>query len=278
MKNNEIQELKVIVKDGLLYSGTQKLNSTEIFLYAVSQDGSIYVAREKEFQELFHHSSFLSGKPVLCAGTINIKDGEIIGITNDSGHYRPKSRHLVNFLKLLQNSYDIDLSKIKVRDTSRISIDNRCYFNAKRYLDLKGFILNPNGMFVNEPHLFFENTSQPNQPQQGKGNQTNNRINKNKIHQVEGPPPIPKGQFNEIIGHYETTSWLSFISPYRSKAINELRELLNNDNVTISQVRSALEKDSARRLGLFNTGDHKLNNHKSTDDIILELRNAFNFK
>lgn len=36
-----------------------------------------------------HHSSFLSGADVMCAGTLEVIEGKLIYISNNSGHYKP---------------------------------------------------------------------------------------------------------------------------------------------------------------------------------------------
>jgi hypothetical protein len=50
----------------------------------------------------FYHSSYLAGDKVLCAGTILIRAGRILGIRNNSGHYKPTADHLVNVLEALK--------------------------------------------------------------------------------------------------------------------------------------------------------------------------------
>jgi hypothetical protein len=70
-----------------------------------------------EFYELFlgdhkptfwHHSSFVSGNPVRCAGMIQIKKGKVTGVTDHSGHYRPSPRHLYNFCSYLEQQGVLD--------------------------------------------------------------------------------------------------------------------------------------------------------------------------
>lgn len=49
----------------------------------------------------FHHSSFLSGAPVLAAGMIKVKNGRIVAIHEKNGHYQAQSLHLETFLRWL---------------------------------------------------------------------------------------------------------------------------------------------------------------------------------
>jgi hypothetical protein len=68
--------------------------------YVWSRDGILYCAEHKGTQ--FHHSSFLSGKKVRCAGMIDVEGGKVKRVTNDSGHYKPQTRHLRSFVQFLQ--------------------------------------------------------------------------------------------------------------------------------------------------------------------------------
>lgn len=37
----------------------------------------------------FHHSSFLAGDEVACAGELEVSHGKLVSINNNSGHYTP---------------------------------------------------------------------------------------------------------------------------------------------------------------------------------------------
>jgi hypothetical protein len=80
------------------------------FIFVISPDMEMY-AGEPVFQK-FHHSSFLQGRPVLGAGTIEVKKGTLLKVTNASGHYRPDlSRHYNTLLFLKRKG--LVLSSIK---------------------------------------------------------------------------------------------------------------------------------------------------------------------
>jgi len=51
----------------------------------------------------FHHSSFISGGPVRCAGMIGGANGKITYIDNNSGHYKPPYKNLRKLVKYLFN-------------------------------------------------------------------------------------------------------------------------------------------------------------------------------
>lgn len=67
--------------------------------YVWSRDGFIFAG--PHIGRKFHHSSFVSGKKVRCAGMIRVTNGKVTRVDNDSGHYKPGARHLRNFVQFL---------------------------------------------------------------------------------------------------------------------------------------------------------------------------------
>ncbi len=51
----------------------------------------------------YQHSSLAGGKEVLCAGTALILDGELIDLSNQSGHYRPSVDDLYEAARVIQD-------------------------------------------------------------------------------------------------------------------------------------------------------------------------------
>src|SRR5205823_5961883 len=72
--------------------------------FALSMERQLYMAHHRGSfnKDNFFHSSYLSGDAVLCTGTINIVNGVVKGLCNDSGHYQPTLEHLVNVVRTLQ--------------------------------------------------------------------------------------------------------------------------------------------------------------------------------
>jgi hypothetical protein len=64
-----------------------------------SREGELFLAHHRA-QE-FHHSSFVSGQRVRCAGMIIIENGWVTGLSNNSGHYKPRKQHLLAFVNYL---------------------------------------------------------------------------------------------------------------------------------------------------------------------------------
>ena len=83
-------------------------------LYVMDKRGRIYVSgKGANAPTTLHHSSFMAGEDVLCAGTIWIHDGQVQWVTGESGHYMPTVDHIVNLLERL-HSYQVRLEKVTV--------------------------------------------------------------------------------------------------------------------------------------------------------------------
>ncbi len=72
--------------------------------YVWTSDGLILAGQHEGGH--FHHSSFVSGRRVRCSGMIRVNGGKVTRVDSDSGHYKPKTRHLRNFVEFL-NLYNV---------------------------------------------------------------------------------------------------------------------------------------------------------------------------
>jgi hypothetical protein len=104
-------------KNGLMLYDTKAFKDANLFeynasLYVVDYKGAIY-ALGKEGEQALKHSSLLAGAGVLCAGTILIKNGQVIWLTGKSGHYRPSVMQVANVLERL-SQYQVKLKQVKV--------------------------------------------------------------------------------------------------------------------------------------------------------------------
>jgi hypothetical protein len=66
-------------------------------------------------RSVLHHSSFLGGKPVLCAGEWIVQQGQIICVSPMTGHYKIKLPQFMNFLEYLEKKLKADLYQITVK-------------------------------------------------------------------------------------------------------------------------------------------------------------------
>jgi hypothetical protein len=67
-------------------------------LYMADHDAS----RKDRGGNEFYHSSYLAGKPVMCAGDISFHEGSCTSISNLSGHYKPKPSQLLSLILFLR--------------------------------------------------------------------------------------------------------------------------------------------------------------------------------
>lgn len=126
-------------------SGTNIQNGVCIF--AAGVDGTVYTNNPAyPLLSDMHHSSFLKGRPVMCAGTLRVSNGQITEITLLSGHYKPNKKELMNFLKHLSTPCHVDLSKVTVIDKP-----DGAPKNALKYLKTQG-----NCLPDDASHFFYE--------------------------------------------------------------------------------------------------------------------------
>ncbi len=71
-------------------------------IFVLSPEPRLYAGEQVEGQ--FHHSSFLSGAPVLAAGEIKARNGELLEVSNSSGHYKPDMFRHYNMLLFLDQA------------------------------------------------------------------------------------------------------------------------------------------------------------------------------
>ncbi len=81
-------------------------------IYVMGGDGTVYVSFDHD-QGKFHHSSLMAGGPVAGAGDMTVIDGDLLEISNSSGHYRPPAESLARVTERL-TEMGIDMSGVKV--------------------------------------------------------------------------------------------------------------------------------------------------------------------
>lgn len=87
----------IYFRNGLLYSADEALLDTRDALslhsdgraiFVMTATGTFYASKYQMVGE-FHHSSFVAGAPVAAAGEIEVIQGELITLSDRSGHYLP---------------------------------------------------------------------------------------------------------------------------------------------------------------------------------------------
>lgn len=82
--------------------GRDFINTRGMYAYVWDKYGQIYAAEHAG--GYFHHSSFTSGKKVKCAGMFKVDNGKVTSVNNNSGHYKPETRYLKNFVAFLREN------------------------------------------------------------------------------------------------------------------------------------------------------------------------------
>lgn len=96
--------------------------------FVIALDGTWYAKAGKFFDKKFHHSSFMSGQPVMLAGTMRVNNGKLLYISNNSGHYAPKLDDLLNGVKELRGC---GLDQATRHDVSVLAQDFEGRYGAK---------------------------------------------------------------------------------------------------------------------------------------------------
>jgi len=116
MSNEERESARVVIVNGTLYTSTgqptpygsdhEKLN------YAMDAAGNFYVLNQMAHPDL-RHSSFFDGRPAACAGDLEVKNGRIVKINSNSGHYSPSAKMFRNVLTELKRD-GVDLRTLSL--------------------------------------------------------------------------------------------------------------------------------------------------------------------
>jgi hypothetical protein len=83
-----------------------------VAIFVVDAAGNLYIAFEQS-KGTFHHSSLVAGAPVATAGEMTIFDGQLMKLSNVSGHYRPPPRTLRAAVGQLR-ALGVDLGKMEL--------------------------------------------------------------------------------------------------------------------------------------------------------------------
>lgn len=99
-------------------------------IYVLSPDDrkKFYAASHKF--GLFHHSSFLQGNPVTCAGELQVQQGRLVTLTPKTGHYRTPPdnfrrciEHLRDVRHIAPHSYQVPVYRGMSQDPVMVKAD-----------------------------------------------------------------------------------------------------------------------------------------------------------
>lgn len=95
----------VTFEDGKIFIGG-KIPKDEWYIFVLENEPQRLLAGIKKTGS-FHHTSFVAGAPVACAGEFEIEDGKVISILLRSGHYRPTEEHGEALHKFLAQDHNL---------------------------------------------------------------------------------------------------------------------------------------------------------------------------
>eukprot|EP00746_Dinoflagellata_sp_MGD_P121507 gnl/MRDRNA2_/MRDRNA2_56655_c0_seq1.p1 gnl/MRDRNA2_/MRDRNA2_56655_c0~~gnl/MRDRNA2_/MRDRNA2_56655_c0_seq1.p1 ORF type:complete len:244 (-),score=43.95 gnl/MRDRNA2_/MRDRNA2_56655_c0_seq1:40-771(-) len=76
------------------------------YIFVCDLDYHVYV--HKKAKGMFHHSSFLGGRPARAAGGVVVEDGKLLAVNGNSGHYKPSPRMLEDVWGYVEEEYGVD--------------------------------------------------------------------------------------------------------------------------------------------------------------------------
>lgn len=136
----KISEKTVLLSQGKplqTLSAEEKTPENTLSMFVLGHDEKLYVTSHKPGQ--VQHSSFFMGLPVISAGEIITNtDGELLYLSNRSGHYKPNKQSMLYLLRILHKN-GVDLAKITLLIHAPVNKQNeRGRFNALQYLKSLG--------------------------------------------------------------------------------------------------------------------------------------------
>jgi len=96
----------------ILDTGASSTEGRPGYGFVLSMSNELYIGNFGAMSKTYH-STFMAGRPIQCAGTLQIENGCVIYIKNDSGHYKPVDQSLVKVLLFLQ-MHGLDTGRITV--------------------------------------------------------------------------------------------------------------------------------------------------------------------
>lgn len=111
LNDEERKAYELTIRDGKIYDANGNLFDTTSAatahsgggkaIFVMDENGKLYASTYHAPGE-FHHSSFLGGKPVSGAGELEVVNGELRMITDQSGHYKPSQDYTRQVVENLQ--------------------------------------------------------------------------------------------------------------------------------------------------------------------------------
>jgi hypothetical protein len=108
--------------DTLRFNGKPGVGEGQTAAYVWTRCGTLLAGDHQENK--LHHSSFVSGDSVRCAGMIKVVQGKVSYVSNNSGHYKPSNENLRQFCSWLRDrnvcTPDVMIREMRPGDASAV--------------------------------------------------------------------------------------------------------------------------------------------------------------
>ena len=109
-KDERLRNLMLIPIDGVLFN-TKGKKPNGFYIYALDKHGNLIAessGADYGSQNL-NHSTLCAGGEVICAGELQLQNGHLTIISNQSGHYKPNAARLGQAIQILNEEYHLNL-------------------------------------------------------------------------------------------------------------------------------------------------------------------------
>lgn len=93
-------------------------------MFVLDRGGALLANFDDTDERGFHHSSFVAGEPVAAAGCITVRDGRILSLSNESGHYIPAPSSLHRVMRKLSELGVSELPSVRLEVVRNEAYDN----------------------------------------------------------------------------------------------------------------------------------------------------------
>lgn len=149
----QADQYKTKFVNGKLFSISEniKFKSKRYMFVLDMNEKDLYVSKKKKGS--FHHTSFLLGAPVKCAGFITLRDNRVVAVKGHSGHYKPDMYHMLKMYDFLAHPNRMNqdgADKVKITVFSKNKNSTSSSKKSKKHNRPNNSITNIFGEFVIE--------------------------------------------------------------------------------------------------------------------------------
>lgn len=134
MTEAERDKYRVRVHKGKLYNYFGEIVNG-VYLFAFNTNMNLYVAEEHQNPEVTNHDYLTAGLPVRGTGFLGFKNGRLVAVSNNSGHYVPTVHQMWQALSLLYRIFGEEQFQQVTFEVWRVE-DQRVHKSTFRAIDV----------------------------------------------------------------------------------------------------------------------------------------------